>query len=171
MTQMIIASDLASIGAIKSGSNRLTLNGVSYSRGISFSQRVQDAAEKICKEYQQQNIKCLLVREGLVLTLWLSQPSECVINQTQTPTLPPKVVPPPAKSEMVFEGFGEETIVELPSASEPQSQSDYTHSDDINQEKIMSYRGNTYKVSIDEQASLSTKPETVKKRMYRGRAY
>ncbi len=175
MTQTIVASDLASMGATKSDSNSLTLNGVSYFRGISFSQRVQDVAERVCREYQQQNIKCLLIKEGLVLTLWLSQPAKPAINEAQKRSLPPKIVPSPPQPERVLERFGKQAIVESPSISELQFHPDDTELDDTQTEKIMSYRGRTYIISTNEETSpegiIENQSEAIKKRMYRGRVY
>ena len=108
------------------------------------------------------------MKEGLVLTLWLSQPSESTINETQIP----EIVSTLPDSEAVFGGFREETVIETTSDSEPQSELD-----SFETEKVMNYRGNAYKVNTEQSSSNITPNPTnhdsqnIKKRMYRGRAY
>ena len=151
--QLFLAEELVGMGATKSGADHLTLNGVSYSRGTSFSQKVQAAAEKICREYLQQNINCFLVKDGPMITLWVSKPGKAVNNVKQRHPSSPQ-----AKPE------------EQTSASQLQS-----HPVTQETEKTMTYRGKTYKVNGNTQPPADvpseSKTENPKKRMYRGRAY
>ncbi len=149
--QLFLAEELVGMGATKSGADHLTLNGVSYARGTSFSQKVQAAAEKLCRDYLQQNINCFLVKDGPIVTLWVSKPGK----QLSNPSVPPK---------------GKSTV-EPTDGSQLQSQSVPQDTD-----KTMTYRGTTYKVNEDEQSSPEVPSEVKKqapqkKRMYRGRAY
>ncbi|AFZ00995.1 hypothetical protein [Calothrix sp. PCC 6303] len=161
--QPILVEELVSMGAVKSNLDNFVLRGISYSRSISFSQRVQIAAERMCQEYQKQGIKCLLVQDGIVLTLWLSQPFKAVMDAIQTASTPTEVQfqQPSATSE-------NETSFEANSASKIKSPS-------VTREKIMTYRGNMYKVSTNENNSLhialERKTEGLKKRIYRGLKY
>jgi hypothetical protein len=164
MTQLILADELVRMGAIKSDIDNFILNGISYSRGTSFSQRVQIAAEKMCQEYQEQGIKCLLVKDGIILTIWLSQPFQAGRDLLSTSPVTPEqqLQEIPATSE-------NETNVEVDSANEEtQFQSDTT-------EKIMTYRGNVYKVinngKPSPDATSKDKSEGRKKRIYRGLEY
>lgn len=149
--QLFLAEELVGMGATKSGADHLTLNGVSYSRGTSFSQKVQAAAEKLCRDYLQQNINCFLVKDGSMVTLWVSKPGKEISN----PSVQAK----------------KQSTVEPTSDSQSQSQPAPQET-----EKKMSYRGRTYKVNEKEQSSprviseVSTQAPQ-KKRMYRGRAY
>ncbi len=183
MMQLILAGELARMGAIKSGPDCLTLNGVLYSRGTSFSQRVQAAAEKICDEYLQQDIKCLLVKDGPVLTLWVSHPTEEVSNGAQTP--------PDFKPQVVSGASFDQSTVKPASSSQTKSVSAPTETENTisdedtsiespeqkqSKRQTMTYRGNTYEVNPNEEPSSpavpsESKPENVKKRMYRGRPY
>lgn len=193
MMQLVLAAELARMGAIKSGPDCLSLNGVLYSRGTSFSQRVQAAAEKICNEYLKQGIKCFLVKDGPVLTVWLSHPTKQTSNGTQTPPVSNNLVTPDSNSQMVSGASFEQTTVAPPvfSTSNTQSQSALKEAQNTtsyhqtsiesaeekqSKRQTMTYRGHTYEVSTNEEASLSAvppqnKPENVKKRMYRGRPY
>jgi Golgi nucleoside diphosphatase len=163
MTQLILAEELVRMGAVKSNLNNFILNGVLYSPGISFSQRVQIAAEKMYQEYQEQGIKCLLVKDGIVLTLWLSQPFQAVKDIVPTDQFPAKT-----QFQEVSTAYENETHIESNSVSSTQSQSTPT-------EKIMTYRGNIYQVSSNGQTSpdvtTQDKPEALKKRIYRGLKY
>ncbi|MDJ0616609.1 MAG: hypothetical protein QNJ63_07650 [Calothrix sp. MO_192.B10] len=147
--QLFLSEELPGIGAVKSGADRITLNGILYSRGTSFSQKVQAAAEKLCRDYIKQNIKCFLVKEGSMVTLWISQPDKPLSNVKQTHPLPlPKAIVPPQ--------------------AEPEEKTK-------DKEQIMTYRGKTYKANGNTQSSAEvpsgSKANTPKKRMYRGRAY
>ncbi len=152
--QLFLAEELVGMGASKSGADQLTLNGISYSRGTSFSQKVQAAAEKICREYLQQNINCFLVKDGPIITLWISKTGKEASNVKQKPQSSPQVKPE-----------------QQTSSSQLQSQPVPPET-----ERTMTYRGKTYKVNTNEQSSpevpseMKTQPPQ-KKRMYRGRAY
>ncbi|MDJ0799383.1 MAG: hypothetical protein QNJ51_21630 [Calothrix sp. MO_167.B12] len=147
--QLFLSEELPAIGAVKRGADRITLNGILYSRGTSFSQKVQAAAEKLCRDYIQQNIKCFLVKEGSMVTLWISQPDKQLNNIQQADPL-----------------AAAKTIVS------PQAEPEEKTKD---KERTMTYRGKTYKANGNSQPSAEvpseSKVNTPKKRMYRGRAY
>ncbi|MEA5570070.1 hypothetical protein [Calothrix sp. UHCC 0171] len=168
MTELILAEDLARMGAIKSDINHLILDDVLYSRDTSFSLRVQAAAEQMYQDYQQQNIKCLLVKDRHIITLWRSQPCTASKNELQTLPSPPSLVPPQTTNQGDSEAPEDEKIVEKNSVSQTHFQSD-------TREKIMTYRGNIYKVITNEntllEAPSESKPEDLKKRIYRGVIY
>jgi len=150
--QLFLAEELVGMGATKSGADHLTLNGVSYSRGTSFSQKVQAAAEKLCRDYLQQNINCFLVKDGSMVTLWVSKPGKEISNPSVLPNNEQSTVEPTSDSQLQSQAVPQET------------------------EKTMSYRGRTYKVNENEQSSPRVPSEVStqvpqKKRMYRGRAY
>ncbi|MDJ0617383.1 MAG: hypothetical protein QNJ63_11665 [Calothrix sp. MO_192.B10] len=153
--QLFLAEELAEIGAIKSDARHLTLNGISYCRGTSFSQKVQAIAEKLCQDYIKQNIKCFLVKDGNILTLWISQPDK--LNSDVKPIHPsPKVV---VSSEATA------STSQVKSQTIPKEK-----------ERTITYKGKTYKANTTTQPSgevpMDSKTETPKKkRMYRGRAY
>jgi hypothetical protein len=149
MPQLVLAEELVKMGIIWFNLDNFLLDGVSYSRSASFSQRVQIAAERMCEEYQKQGITCLLVKDGMMLTLWLSQPFKVVRDALQTPPLSPDLQPQ-----------------EYPQI---QPQEDLT-------EKTMIYRGNVYKVTINTNSSPDNiLPNKItgqnKKRVYRGLDY
>ncbi|BAZ40019.1 hypothetical protein NIES4101_59800 [Calothrix sp. NIES-4101] len=168
MTELVLAEDLARMGAIKSDLNHLILDDVLYSRDTSFSLRVQAAAEQMYHDYQRQNIQCLLVQDGSILTLWRSQPCKASKNEPQTVPSSPTLVPPQTTNKGDSEVFGDEITVEINTVSQTDSQLTPT-------EKIMTYRGNMYKVISNENPSLDTplesESEKLKKRIYRGVIY
>jgi hypothetical protein len=163
MTQFVLAEELLTMGAVKSDLDNFVLNGVSYSRGTSFSQRVQIAAERMCQEYQKQGIKCLLVKDGIVLTLWVSQPFNAVKDSLQTDPFPTAT-----QLQEVSAVYGDETNVEPNSVSQTQTES-------VTTKKIMTYRGNAYEVSTNGNTSSNVtvqgKTQRLKKRIYRGLEY
>ena len=150
--QFFLAEELVGMGATKSGADHLTLNGVSYSRGTSFSQKVQAAAEKLCRDYLQQNINCFLVKDGSMVTLWVSKPGKQISNRSVPPNNEQSTVEPTSDSQLQSRPVPQEI------------------------DKTMIYRGKTYKVNVNEQSSPGVPLEvntqaSQKKRMYRGRVY
>jgi hypothetical protein len=163
MTQLVLADELLTMGAVKSNLDNFVLNGVSYSRGTSFSQRVQIAAERMCQEYQKQGIKCLLVKDGIVLTLWVSQPLKAEKYALQTDPFPTTT-----QLQEVSAVYGDETNVKPNSVCQTQPEL-------VTTEKIMTYRVNAYEVNTNGNTSsnitVQGKPERLKKRIYRGLEY
>jgi hypothetical protein len=158
MMQLILAEELVKMGIIKFNLDNFILDGVSYSRGASFSQRIQIAAERMCEEYKEQGISCLLVKEGILLTLWLSQPCKVVRDALKTPS-----------PESQFPEISE-VQASTEEASIPQTQPQLHPT-----EKVMTYRGNIYKVSSNinslSNGVAQNKIEESKKRIYRGLIY
>jgi hypothetical protein len=150
MMQLILAEELVKMGIIKFNLDNFILDGISYSRGASFSQRIQIAAERMCEEYKEQGISCLLVKEGIILTLWLSQPCKVVRDALKTPL-------PESQFSEISENKASAEEVSI-SETQPQPQST---------EKVMTYRGNIYKVS----SNLGSQRKESKKRIYRGLIY
>jgi hypothetical protein len=153
--QLFLLEELVGMGATKTGTDRLSLDGLLYVRSTSFSQRVQAAAEEIYREYRAKKIKCLLIKDGPMLTLWVSQSDKAASNT--------KVAsPPPAQ----------------PKPENPQPDSTKQSHQLPSGEKLMTYRGKTYTVNSSEieppansEENKQPEPDTPKKRMYRGRAY